>query len=184
MDEVLGTHNRFEGSFSAPGVSKGGLCLVGCTISTWDLIFGRDRIASSVAGAPAPRSRNRKSCDPHHSQNAGEVLILELPGSATRPRVGFRQPAAHRDNPMIMPIKRYRPELHYMRGPGPKWLEKHSEFEVDAVRDDHRSGRLLTGFFLRLARTLAQLRGTRPHSYPMWPRNAKRRFHKLRNSRQ
>jgi hypothetical protein len=20
----------------------------------------------------------------------------------------------------------YRPELHYMRGPGPKWLEKHS----------------------------------------------------------
>jgi hypothetical protein len=21
---------------------------------------------------------------------------------------------------------RYRPELHYMRGPGPKWLEKHS----------------------------------------------------------
>jgi hypothetical protein len=21
--------------------------------------------------------------------------------------------------------KRYRPELHYMRGPGPKWLERH-----------------------------------------------------------
>ena len=21
---------------------------------------------------------------------------------------------------------RYRPELHYMRGPGPKWLEKHA----------------------------------------------------------
>jgi len=26
---------------------------------------------------------------------------------------------------MIKPIKRYRPERHYMRGPGPKWLEKH-----------------------------------------------------------
>jgi hypothetical protein len=23
-------------------------------------------------------------------------------------------------------LDRYRPELHYMRGPGPKWLEKHA----------------------------------------------------------
>jgi len=23
-------------------------------------------------------------------------------------------------------VNSYRPELHYMRGPGPKWLEKHS----------------------------------------------------------
>jgi hypothetical protein len=23
-------------------------------------------------------------------------------------------------------LHRYRPELHYMRGPGPKWLERHS----------------------------------------------------------
>jgi hypothetical protein len=23
------------------------------------------------------------------------------------------------------PVKRYRPEDHYMRGPGPKWREKH-----------------------------------------------------------
>ena len=23
-------------------------------------------------------------------------------------------------------IHRYRPELHYMRGPGPKWMERHS----------------------------------------------------------
>jgi hypothetical protein len=22
-------------------------------------------------------------------------------------------------------LGRYRPELHYMRGPGPKWLERH-----------------------------------------------------------
>jgi len=22
-------------------------------------------------------------------------------------------------------MHRYRPELHYMRGPGPKWLERH-----------------------------------------------------------
>jgi len=27
---------------------------------------------------------------------------------------------------MIKLIKRYHPEHHYMRGAGPKWLEKHS----------------------------------------------------------
>jgi hypothetical protein len=26
---------------------------------------------------------------------------------------------------MFKPIKRYHPERHYMRGPGPKWFEKH-----------------------------------------------------------
>jgi hypothetical protein len=25
----------------------------------------------------------------------------------------------------------YRPELHYMRGPGPKWHEKHDQAEID-----------------------------------------------------
>jgi hypothetical protein len=29
--------------------------------------------------------------------------------------------------------RRYRPELHYMRGPGPKWFEKH-ERSVHAKR--------------------------------------------------
>jgi hypothetical protein len=27
----------------------------------------------------------------------------------------------------------YRPELHYMRGPGPKWRAKHSPHSVDAA---------------------------------------------------
>ena len=56
---------------------------------------------------------------------------------------------------MIKPIKRYHPERHYMRGPGPKWLEKHGGGidRVDAVMDDHRGDKhLLTGFFLQLAR--------------------------------
>jgi len=26
---------------------------------------------------------------------------------------------------MVSPFDPYRPELHYMRGPGPKWREKH-----------------------------------------------------------
>ena len=31
----------------------------------------------------------------------------------------------------------YRPELHYMRGPGPKWLEKHGIFRNLTVSYDH-----------------------------------------------
>lgn len=27
----------------------------------------------------------------------------------------------------------YRPELHYMRGPGPKWHEKHDRPEIDGA---------------------------------------------------
>jgi hypothetical protein len=29
---------------------------------------------------------------------------------------------------------RYHPEQHYMRGPGPKWREKHPEAEIDLRR--------------------------------------------------
>jgi hypothetical protein len=28
----------------------------------------------------------------------------------------------------------YHPELHYMRGPGPKWREKHPEAKIDTPR--------------------------------------------------
>jgi hypothetical protein len=28
----------------------------------------------------------------------------------------------------------YRPELHYMRGPGPKWREKHARWRDPAAR--------------------------------------------------
>jgi hypothetical protein len=55
---------------------------------------------------------------------------------------------------MIKPIKRYHPERHYMRGPGPKWLEKHGGGvdRVDAVMGEHRTDkRLLTSFFFQLA---------------------------------
>jgi hypothetical protein len=30
--------------------------------------------------------------------------------------------------------RRYRPELHYMRGPGPKWLERHGKSSIQASR--------------------------------------------------
>ena len=29
-------------------------------------------------------------------------------------------------------LDRYRPELHYMRGPGPKWQERHAAGRPDA----------------------------------------------------
>ena len=56
---------------------------------------------------------------------------------------------------MIKPIKRYHPERHYMRGPGPKWLAKHGGGvdRVDAVTDDHRADKhLLISFFFQLTR--------------------------------
>jgi hypothetical protein len=56
---------------------------------------------------------------------------------------------------MFKPIKRYRPERHYMRGPGPKWLEKHGGGidRINPVMDDrHGDKHLLTGFFFQLLR--------------------------------
>jgi hypothetical protein len=55
---------------------------------------------------------------------------------------------------MIKPIKRYRPERHYMRGPGPKWIEKYGEIDrVDPIMDNrHSDKRVLTGLFSQIAR--------------------------------
>ena len=32
------------------------------------------------------------------------------------------------------PVRKYRPEQHYMRGPGPKWREKHSSQHASSAR--------------------------------------------------
>jgi len=56
---------------------------------------------------------------------------------------------------MIKPIKRYHPERHYMRGPGPKWLEQHSSGidRIGPVTDDPRGDKhSLTGFVFQLVR--------------------------------
>jgi hypothetical protein len=61
---------------------------------------------------------------------------------------------------MIKPIKRYHPERHYMRGPGPKWLEKHSGGidGIGPVADDHHGDKYSpTGFFSQLLRVRARL---------------------------
>ena len=61
---------------------------------------------------------------------------------------------------MIKPIKRYHPERHYMRGPGPKWLEKHSGGidRIGRITDDHGGKHSLTGFFFQLLRGRRRLR--------------------------
>jgi hypothetical protein len=51
----------------------------------------------------------------------------------------------------------YRPEQHYMRGPGPKWLEKHAgHFGRNAVPRDagHKAAQLLRIMALMLRRRL------------------------------
>lgn len=55
-------------------------------------------------------------------------------------------------------LDRYRPELYYMRGPGPKWLEKHAGHSGrDAVPHDtgRKAARLIRIIGLRLRRRLS-----------------------------
>ena len=35
-------------------------------------------------------------------------------------------------------LNSYRPELHYMRGPGPKWHAKHAATEISSFYEDER----------------------------------------------
>ena len=49
----------------------------------------------------------------------------------------------------------YRPERHYMRGPGPKWLEKHKVFaRADALPIKRKPSNLIRGIASRLGRRL------------------------------
>jgi len=57
---------------------------------------------------------------------------------------------------MFKRTKRYRPERYFMRGPGPKWLEKHGG-EIDRAsaitHRNHTGKHILTSLFVHLART-------------------------------
>ena len=49
----------------------------------------------------------------------------------------------------------YRPELHYMRGPGPKWLEKHAgQSGASAIEGGRKTPTLMRAIELRLHRWL------------------------------
>ena len=55
---------------------------------------------------------------------------------------------------MFKPTKRYQPERYFMRGPGPKWFEKHGgEIErADTILHHDHTGKdhLLTTLFVQL----------------------------------
>jgi len=53
---------------------------------------------------------------------------------------------------MIKLIKRYHPERHYMRGAGPKWLEKHSGGIGPRHGRPPRSQNSFTRFFFQFLR--------------------------------
>ena len=58
-------------------------------------------------------------------RQAGKPPAVVLSQSAFPVEASTVQIDGGRRPPMIGPIKRYHPERHYMRGPGPKWREKH-----------------------------------------------------------
>jgi hypothetical protein len=58
----------------------------------------------------------------------------------------------------------YRPELHYMRGPGPKWLEKHSAVAECAMPQVSGSG----GVEPKLAARVLHLVGAKYLSAMRW----------------
>jgi hypothetical protein len=49
----------------------------------------------------------------------------------------------------------YRPERHYMRGPGPKWMERHAVFSgFDALPSERKPSKLIRRIALKLRRRL------------------------------
>jgi hypothetical protein len=49
----------------------------------------------------------------------------------------------------------YRPERHYMRGPGPKWLENHTVYSgPKALTSERKPSNLVRGIALMLRRRL------------------------------
>jgi hypothetical protein len=66
-----------------------------------------------------------------------------------------RDNAGQSEAAMTRLFAEYRPERHYMRGPGPKWIEKHVRIEcVGAAAPEPASD----GFVKALARRLSVLR--------------------------
>ena len=52
-------------------------------------------------------------------------LFLKLVRARRKVRVRYRELAKSWSTQLRRLFHRYRPEFHYMRGPGPKWREKH-----------------------------------------------------------
>ncbi len=70
-----------------------------------------------VPGPPAHWCTGRGMA---HSTTTAWTSSAALPGFAARAIERLKALAVEMSDP-------YRPELHYMRGPGPKWREKHGQ---------------------------------------------------------
>ena len=55
----------------------------------------------------------------HHLSHVGHALVFAIIKATAAVASGWR-------TTMAAPAGRYRPEAHYMRGPGPKWRAKHA----------------------------------------------------------
>jgi len=55
--------------------------------------------------------------------------------SKSRKTPGFSRDVAELVGALRSLVDHYRPELHYMRGPGPKWRAKHARTGVTAEPD-------------------------------------------------
>ena len=53
--------------------------------------------------------------------------------SKSRKAPGFSRDVAELVGALRSLVDHYRPELHYMRGPGPKWRAKHAPTPADTV---------------------------------------------------
>lgn len=58
-----------------------------------------------------------------------------LPLAAILRSPGVTRVVAHWTKLLLAPFDTYRPEHHYMRGPGPKWRERHARWGLDERRE-------------------------------------------------
>ena len=73
-------------------------------------------------------------------ETAGSERPIKMFGLIGRLR-RIRDAAANWRQAVVMALAdQYRPELHYMRGPGPKWRQKHAAWtDKTSRRHDHRA---------------------------------------------
>src|SRR6185369_5617362 len=118
--------------------------------------------SNHLGGADYYRPSQRDTCLRH-----GSAHPLGSPDTPVAARCGVdrqlvfpigrpvMQIDGRRRTPMMKLIERYPPERHYMRGPGPKWLEKHNGGinRIGPVAGHHHSDKYsLADFFFQLLR--------------------------------
>jgi hypothetical protein len=86
------------------------------SIAPWHL----SRPAQWVNSTPADFTLS-----PHNFHALAESCAQNMRGENSVGESGMYLWAVVRAIRAVLTHRRYRPELHYMRGPGPKWFERH-----------------------------------------------------------